>query len=290
MPGYVVEFESSFGPERRLFTLDENRALHPQLTQVLEELRQSDRVVEGGPDDTLAAYWNGEELDLTQTLATVGATTQRPLVLRMRPKPVAVAATVVRTQTVDWKRVILPSIEGAIGAVLAWFASWRLADIRLPLRTSNQVDLGVSVVLVTLIAFALFIGMIRRNESTTRAVLPWLVLIPACGMATALGIKVMTNTPDVGQFLLGRAIAWGVMMTLLSLLTTAPLRNALSNRFLWAPLIGASAGIASAMVYSLPGPSLFLQAMAFAIAGAGVGIAAVGVPVWQAQFKQGGVA
>ncbi len=287
MPSYVVEFESSFGPERRLFTLDDDRVLHAQLTQVLEELRQSDRVVEGGPNDILAAYWNGEELDLARTLGALGVTTQRPLVLRMRPQ-----ATVVRSAAsatlVDWRRVVLPSIEGAIPAMLAWLASWRLADIRLPFRSTNQVDLGVSALLMTLVALGLAGGMLRRKESAGRHILPWLVFAPLCGVATAIGIKLVGDAPDVGQFMLGRVVAWGLMLTLLSLVLTAPLRLASPNRFLWAPLLGAAAGTASGIVYSLPGPSLFLQALAFTIAGGGVGFAAVGFPVWRTQTQRAG--
>src|SRR6478672_3527031 len=79
MPSYVFEVATEQGVQRHSFTLDDDRPLGPQITQVLEELRQRGVVLRGGRDDELAAYWSGHELDRAKRPAEQGMSPARPV-------------------------------------------------------------------------------------------------------------------------------------------------------------------------------------------------------------------
>ena len=111
--------------------------------------------------------------------------------------------------------------------------------------------------------------------------LPSLLIAPVAGVLIALGILVVDGTPTVGAFLLGRVLAWALALAALALIIALPQRTLPGSRWASALGFGALTGIISAMVLSLPGPSLMLQAFAFVIGGLGVGFAALAYPAWK---------
>lgn len=280
MPAFVIEFDSNYGPERRLFTLDGDRALRVQMVQVLEELRLADRVLVGGPADELGVYWNGEELDQTLALESLGISTERPLVLRMRPRVAAAKAP--PPKPLNWTAILRPPLEGAMGALLAWFAGRALSDLRAPLSSVDAIDLVAATLLAGGIGIAIAIGSVARRELGVAGALPIVLGAPLTGGAALLGLLMIGQAPSAGQFILGRMVAWALILALLSLLITAPRRSLPSSRWATGLAAGALSGIVSALTFSLPGPSLIWQALAFLIAGLGVGAGAVAVPTWQA--------
>lgn len=284
MPAFVVEFDSNYGPERRVFTLDGDRALRVQMVQVLEELRLSDRVLVGGPADELGVYWNGEELDQTLAIESLGISTERPLVLRMRPRTTVVAAP--PPTPLNWTAILRPPLEGAIGALLAWFAGRALTDLRAPLNSVDAVDLVAAALMAGGIGIAIAVGSLARRDVGVGGALPMLVGAPLTGAATLLGVLVTGPAPSAGQFIVGRIVAWALILALLSLLITAPRRSLPASRWATSLGVGALAGTIAALTFSLPGPSLIWQALAFLIAGLGVGIGAVAVPTWQALTRE----
>ena len=86
MPAYLIEFETDQGPQRRRFTIDQDRVLEPQVRQILEELNQRGTVLAGGPDQELGVFWNGREVSTGQTPAQLGLAPERSIELRMRPR------------------------------------------------------------------------------------------------------------------------------------------------------------------------------------------------------------
>lgn len=282
MPAFVVEFDSNYGPERRLFTLDSDRTLRPQMVQVLEELRLSNRVLAGGPEDELGVYWNGEELDQDRPLEALGISTDRPVVLRMRARCAVPTST---ASAVNWHGILRPPFEGALGALLAWFATSPLIDMRRPLTTPDEVDLVVSFILAAGIGVGVMLGSLARREVAAGGALSLILAAPLSGFATLLGILVVGQTPSVTTFMAGRILAWSLTLALLSLMITAPRRALPSGRWMSALGIGALSGAVAALVMSLPGPTLVWQAIAFLLAGLGVGVAAIGYSTWQAQSR-----
>jgi hypothetical protein len=281
MPSFVVEFDSNYGPERRLFTLDADRALRAQMIQVLEELRLADRILAGSPGDEMAVYWNAKELDLSQSFDTQGVTVDRPLVLRMRPR-VVIETAKPKKPLIKWRSILLPPIEGAIGALIAWFIGITQTDVLRPLTTANQVDVVMAAILTGAIALALVIGILARRDAPLGQSLPSVLIAPLAGLTIVVGIFLAQQSPTVGGFLLGRVVAWALALALLSLIVAFPQRSLPSTRWQSALGFGALSGAAAAIVLTLPGPSLMLQALAFIIGGLGVGFAALGYPAWQA--------
>jgi hypothetical protein len=277
MPAFVVEFDSNYGPERRLFTLDSDRQLRPQMIQVLEELRLADRILVGGPEDELGVYWNGEELDQMLALESLGVTTNRPLVLRMRPRK----AAPVTARTINWYAILRPPLEGAIGALIAWFASSYMIDLRLPLRSADDVDVVVTAMLAAGIGVALAIGCLARRETSFGGALPVMLLSPVAAAATLLAIATLGASPTVGAFFGSRILAWVLGMAMLSLLVASTRRSLPSTRWMSALGFGAVSGAICAIVMSLPGPSLLWQGLSFLIAGLGVGFSALAYPAWR---------
>ena len=169
-----------------------------------------------------------------------------------------------------------------MGALLAWFAGRALSDLRAPLSSVDAIDLVAAALLAGGIGIAIAIGSVARRELGVAGALPIVLGAPLTGGAALLGLLMIGQAPSAGQFILGRMVAWALILALLSLLITAPRRSLPSSRWATGLAAGALSGIVSALTFSLPGPSLIWQALAFLIAGLGVGAGAVAVPTWQA--------
>jgi len=284
MPVYVVEFESEHGPERRPFTLDDDRPLQGQLSQILVELSQAGQTLAGGPGDVLAATWHGADVDLRRPPAAQGLTPQRPIVLQMRPKPAVEEPVPPPPPTADWCEVAIPPVDGALGALVSWaIAAWWATDVQTPFRTSDHMDIAVTVLLVLGIAVAVIVGAVQRDHTTWRRAAPVLLLVPLAGAATLLGITLVGASPNPAQFVVGRVVAWASGLAILAVTVTSALPAVAPGRHLRAMLLAGGGGIIAALVISLPGPSVLVQAFAFMLAGAATGYASISSPLWRAQ-------
>jgi len=54
------------------FTLDDDRPVGGQIQHILEELRQRNLILRGGPEDVLVVRWNGREIDAARTPQALG--------------------------------------------------------------------------------------------------------------------------------------------------------------------------------------------------------------------------
>lgn len=281
MPSYVIEFDSNHGPERRLFTLDDDRTLEIQLFQVLEELRQSGRVLQGAPGDELAVSWNNAELSMHAPLHALGVDASRPLVLRMRPRPIAVAPPPAKPRF-TLRHMVLPPVEGALGALAAWGIGGMITDLRAPIASVDRADVAVAVLLAGAVGIALNAGSVLRGLCRAPAGVLYALLCVIAGALVLLAVGATGDVPTVRGFLFARIGAWMLIAIPVALLVTAPLRELGAHRFLESALVAAGAGILCALLASLPGVSDLWQAVAFVACGALVGGAAISIPVWRA--------
>ena len=281
MPSYVIEFDSNHGPERRLFTLDDDRTLEIQLFQVLEELGQTGRMLRGAPGDELAVSWNGVELSMHAPLETLGINATRPLVLRMRPRRVVVADTPIKTSKYSLRHIVLPPVEGALGALAAWGLAGMFTDLRAPASSIDRLDLAVAVLLAGAIGLALSAGSVMRKLVRLSTAVACTLLALLVGVLTLAALAVVGDAPTVQHFLVARVAAWLLIALPVSLVVTAPLRDLGVHRFGEAAVIATCAGVLSALVASLPGVSDLWQAVAFILCGALVGAAAISIPIWR---------
>jgi hypothetical protein len=282
MPSYVIEFDSNHGPERRLFTLDDDRPLEIQLFQVLEELRQSGRVLQGAPGDELAVSWNGVELDQVAPLGALALDASRPLVLYMRPRPVvAEAPPPVVVSKYGLRHMVLPPVEGAIGALLAWGIGGSITDVRGMISTIERADVVVAILIAGLVGLGLCAGSVVRGLYRPPVAVLCTVVSAAAGLLVLAALSSVGDAPTVKGFLLARIVAWTIITIAVALTITAPLRDLGSQRFVEAAVVALVAGVLSALVASLPGVSDLWQALACIIGGALIGAAAISIPVWR---------
>lgn len=300
MPAYVLDFLSGDGPQRRRYTLDDDRPLRGQLEQVLADLERGAVVLQGGPTDELAVYWAGRELDLAQAPSTLGVTPERPLELRMQrrrpavalPAPIPEAAPEAFTPRAVYAGATLGFTAGA----LAW-AVTTVADDRTALLDSDvRFDAGAALVWGAFIGTAVLVGQARRV-----GVRGWRGGVTGFGVG-ALGAGVwaflhllLTESRRRGDAMLAaawRVWVWAALAAFVAVALagaarlrtlratagpdSAPLGGTLGRAGGWAFVVGAVAGALGL----LPGEAALWQALAMTLAGAGVG-GAVG---WAATY------
>lgn len=279
MPSYVIEFDSNHGPERRLFTLDDDRTLDVQLYQVLEELRQNGRSLQGAPGDELAVSWNGNELSQRVPLHALNVNATRPLILYMRPRTVASVPHV--ASKYNLRHIVLPPVEGALGALVAWSFVGLLTDLRAPVGSIATADLAAAVLLSGLIGLALNTGSVCRQLVRVPMAALCTVLAAVVGLLIYAAVATIGLVPTVPQFLLGRMGGWLLVIVPLALVMTTPLHDLGRQRYVEAALVALCAAVLSALIASLPGVSSLWQAIAFVTSGAFVGGAAISIPIWR---------
>lgn len=281
MPAYLIEFETSQGPQRRRFTIDQDRVLEPQVRQILEELNQRGVVLAGGPDDELGVFWNGREVPTGQSPAQLGLAPERSLELRMRPRRreavrVEVPAPEPLPPPAPPRGPYSAAVWGATGALVAWLATWLLDDLG-PVTPSYQ---SLDVVVGALLGAGVggFVGAgagLRRGAGAVRSALLGALLGTAgAALGAALGVflgELVWPRPGQGAFLARRALGWGVLAGVLGAALGAAGWRTDRRRALDAGGAGALAGIFAGVIFSLPGASDLWQAVAFAGVGAGVG-------------------
>ena len=280
MPSYVFEVATEQGVQRHSFTLDDDRPLGPQVTQVLEELRQRGVILKGGRDDELAAYWSGRELDRGKRPAEQGMSPARPVELRMRERVVAQTVPVDRSLP---KGVLASAAWGYAGAFVAWAISGLWTDTGAVLATYARLDQATMLLLGGLVGAAVLAGAaLRRRGSVLLGTVAGFGLGAAGAVIAASAALLLPGMVSLRGFIVARVLGWavagGLTAVLLSLYGAVPDARRSSESLALGLLSGAVAGV----VFALPGPSELWQAAACMVFGAGVALAAEGPGLWHA--------
>ena len=274
MPAYAVEFTTERGLQRTQFTLDDDRPLGPQIRQILEELRGTGVVISGAAEDELTVVWGGRDLDTSQAPQQLGIPPQRTIELHMKRR--VRAAKVPALAPFMPKGAYAAGVSGMTGALLAWLIASTITDLSDALPTYPRLDLAVGGML-GMFAGA-FIGgsdALRRRRSVAAGAALGLglgLLGGIAGGAAGAGIGgVLAPRLTPPAYPLVRIIAWAVLGAAIGLTLGMRWWQDDERRTADGAGYGALAGAVAGLLYSLPGPSEFWQALAFAIVGAGVG-------------------
>ena len=279
MPAYNVDLVTDRGLQRVPFTLDDDRPLGPQVTQVLAELRQQGVVLKGGPDDELGVFWNGRDLDLRKAPQALGLTPLHSVELRMRRRP-AIAKHDQRTEPPA--RSFLPkgsyigTVAGLSGAAVGWLLSSLFTDLGTVLSSYGALDVTVATILGGVLgASILGAAAARRTESVPLGLLLGAVLGGAGALGGCLiGLLLAGKLGWAGSrqgFIVARLLVWGLMggLTGLALGLRWVARDRM--RLLDGLLYGLGGGLIGGLLFSLPGPSDLWQMLGFALIGTGLG-------------------
>ncbi len=281
MPSYVVEVATEQGIERYPFTLDDDRVLRPQVVQVLEELRQRGVVLKGHRDDELGVYWGGQEVDQSLRLSELGLSPSRPLELRMRPRQDTTPAGV---SDGSMPRGVLASLVlGYTGGFIAWIVSGWWTDTNAVVPNYVRLDQLTMLTLGACVGAAVLAGAALRTRGS--------VLLAAAagavlgGVAAAIGAAVSLLLPpavSLRAFMLVRIAGWALTAGLAAVSIASYTRRPSLRLLGESAGLGLVAGALGGVIFALPGPSDFWQALAFCAVGAAVGVAACGPALWRA--------
>ncbi|MBA2685249.1 MAG: hypothetical protein H0U66_12245 [Gemmatimonadaceae bacterium] len=274
MPAYAVEFTTERGLQRTQFTLDDDRPLGPQVRQILEELRGTGVVISGTAEDELSVVWGGRDLDTTQAPQQLGINPQRTIELHMKRRARAVKIPAVAPFVP--KGAYAAAVSGMAGALLAWLVCSTITDLSDALPTYARLDLAVGG-MIGVFAGGFIAGSdaLRRRTSLPLGVLFGVLLGLVGGVAGGAagaglgGVLAPRLTPP--GFVVARILAWVVLGSALGLTLGMRWWQDDERRTVDGAGYGALAGLVAGILYSLPGPSEFWQALAFVILGAGVG-------------------
>ncbi len=282
MPSYVFEVVTAQGAERYPFTLDHDRVLGPQVTQVLEELRQRGVVLRGKHDDELGVYWSGRELDQTLRAGDLGITAARPIELRMRER--TVVAPAVPADASLPRGVLASAVLGYCAGLVAWIVTGLNADLTALAPTYFRLDQLTLLALGALVGAAVLGGAaLRRRGGVAAATAAGLLL---GGVGALLGGSLVLLAPgstSLGGFMAARVGGWALAGGLASLLLACYGTQLDPGRMIESLGLGMLAGAFAGVVFALPGPSELWQAVAFTVFGAGLGLAACGPGLWRAR-------
>ena len=287
MPAYTFDFTTDAGARRLQFTLDDDRALAPQLFQVHEELNQRGLVIRGGPNDELAAFWNGTEVDATRTAQQLGLSPLQPIELRMRPAPSKAPARAPEPSPHSFvvKSWGVALLAGFFGALIAWTISAGLLDLGPAVDTYAELD-GVVAVLLGVCVGTLAVGTEawRESRNVPLAVLLGFVCGAFGGVLGAAAGGVLGNSLSVNAsaltFVGVRVGAWALMSAAIGAAIALPAIRRDARRLMDGLLFGLVAGAIGGLVYCFPGPSDVWQLLAFLIVGGAVA-AGASVPALQ---------
>ncbi len=310
MPVYVIEFVTSDArPHQRRFTLDDDRALRPQLEHVLAELERAGLVLRGGPTDGLTVRWAGREVDGARSPTALGVTPDRPIELRMqrRRAPVTLTAPPPPPEAPPQRFIPRAVYAGsALGAAGAW-AAWTLAgafsdgsaDGGGALVTHAGLDGVAAALFGLLVGGVVGVGHARRDGGSAAggAAAGAAGGIAASIVWAAVGALVLdrgdgdaAGMPSPAAAVVWRAASWALLGACVAAggsLGTS--RWSASGGRLFGALRAAGwaslAGLVGGLVPALPGPVELYGALGAALAGAGVGAAAA----WAAMREAIGV-
>ncbi len=279
MPAYAVEFTTERGLQRTQFTLDDDRPLGPQVRQILEELRGTGVMISGAAEDELSVVWGGRDLDTTQAPQQLGINPQRTIELHMKRRARAVKIPAVVPFMP--KGAYAAAVSGMAGALLAWLVCSTITDLSDALPTYARLDLAVGGMIGVFVGgFIAGSDALRRRTSialgTLYGVLLGLVGGVAGGAAGAGLGGVLAPRLSPPAFAAARIVAWAVLGTALGLTLGMRWWQDDERRTVDGAGYGALGGIVAGVLYSLPGPSEFWQALAFAVLGAAVGAGVCG--------------
>lgn len=280
MPSYVFEVATEQGMQRHSFTLDDDRPLGPQITQVLEELRQRGVILRGSRDDELGVFWSGRELDLARRASEQGVSPARPVELRMRERvaaPVAPAAARVP------RGILASAAWGYAGGFLAWLISGFWTDTGSVLATYARLDQATMGLLGGLVGAAVLAGAaLRTRGSVALGLAAGFGLGAAGAVMAASGALLLSGAVSLRGFVVLRVLGWSVGAGLAALLIAIYPAGTDGRRSSESLVLGLLAGAVAGTVFGLPGPSELWQAVACLVWGSGVGIAACGPLLWHA--------
>ncbi|HEY7861114.1 MAG TPA: hypothetical protein VIB98_06680 [Gemmatimonadaceae bacterium] len=274
MPAYAVEFTTERGLQRTQFTLDDDRPLGPQVRQILEELRGTGVMISGAAEDELTVVWGGRDLDTAQAPQELGISPQRTLELHMRRR--ARAVKVPALSAFVPKGAYAAGVSGLAGALIAWLVCSTITDLSDALPTYARLDLAVGGMFGALVgAFVAGSDALRRRASVPIDAIFGLglgLLGGLAGAAAGAGLGgVLAPRLSSATFPIARILAWAILASAIGLTLGMRWWQADEHRTVDGAGYGALAGAIGGIIYSLPGPSEFWQALAFAIVGAGIG-------------------
>ncbi len=278
MPSYLVELTTPNGPERIPFTIDHDRPLGPQITQIIEELRQRNIVLQGGRDDELGVYWMGRDLDMLQVPAALGINPGRPIELRMRVR----TAPRVEDTSLPWG-VSAAAILGYLAGAVAWVM---ITMLWIPGRVTtayNHLD-QVTMALVGAVVGAFTLGgaaLRSRGVVALGLVAGALLGGLGSGLGATAALQIVGGT-SVRGFVIARALGWALAAGTCAVLLACYQLPITLRRVLESAVIGLIGGATSGVIFALPGPSDIWQGVACAVFGVAVGVAVAGPSLWGA--------
>lgn len=280
MPAFIVDFTTERGPERRRFTLDQERPLAVQLSQVLEELLREDLVLTGGAADELVASWNGRDLDAARSPAALGITPERPIELRMRrPRAVPSAPVPIPEPEVDRlpsRGVYAGAVVGLAGAWAAWALLGAMVELGSVVHSYARLDLVAGSALGASVGAAVLgADAGRRARSWVMPLLVGALLgliggIYGASLGTLL-VGRMATGPAAAAGVLQRLVGWSALGAGIGALVGLGRWEADRRAVLDGLLCGLFGGAAAGGVSSLPGAADFWGALAFGVLGAATG-------------------
>jgi hypothetical protein len=279
MPSYLFDVTTETGVERHSFTLDDDRPLGPQVTQVLEELRLRGVILRGSHDDDLAVIAGGRELNLAQRPAELGMTPARPVELRMRER--AIDAIADRSLP---RGVVASSVMGYIGGFVAWILVSFWTDTVGIISTYARLDVATMLVLGAVVGAAVLGGVALRTRGAILLGIVAGLLLGATGAAVAAALTVgMPSVESVRGFLLIRFLGWAIGGLCTATLLALYARPLAWRRIGESALLGLLAGAVGGALFALPGPSELWQGLSFVSFGTGIGFAVGGPLLWNAR-------
>ena len=168
------------------------------------------------------------------------------------------------------------AVSGMSGALLAWLIVSTITDLSDALPTYARLDLAAGGMLGAFVgAFVGGSDALRARASVPLGALFGVALGLVGGLAggaagAGLGGVLAPRLTPAG-FPVVRIVAWAVLGAAIGLTLGMRWWQLDERRTADGAGYGALAGIAAGVVYSLPGPSEFWQALSFAIVGAGIG-------------------
>lgn len=278
MPSYTFEVATDQGVQRFPFTLDDDRALQQQVTQILEELRQRGVILRGGSADVLAIYQGGRELDASNPPASLGLMPGLPVELRMR-EPEHAPSRRARLP----RGVMASALLGYAGAFIAWLVAGRVHDLGGALSSYARLD-QLAVALLGALAGAAILGggAIRMARSVVLGVGAGLLLGAAGALVGASAVILLAHPASPAAYVLTRLGAWALAGAFAAVLLAMAAPPLAWKRVAESAALGLITGALSGVIIGLPGPSPLWQAAAWLLFGLALGIAVAGPLLWHA--------
>lgn len=286
MPSYLFAYSTPAGPQSARFTLDEDGALDVQVGQVIEELWQRGNAIQGAPDDELAIFWNGAEVDSRQTPRALGIVTSRPIELRMRPRPVV--SHQFFAEAYFPRAAYAAVVAGMMGGVLAWLVGLLIIDLPPFMPGYAALDVAMAALLGACIGAAVLgADAFRRLRRPLPSVLLGAVIgAVSTTLASAAGAGLYASIGAEQNFAMAlgfRVLTWSLVGLALGVSVAIPRLSRRPFDIAIAGALGLCAGLLGAFLYNVPGPTALWQGLGFAVLGAAVGYGVVGLPLGQAR-------